>query len=147
MPPIPTNPVDAAAFEAPLDPWSTVEGSPAPMGATWVAAQQAWNFALHARHATAVTLRLYSPADLVTPIAERSLDPLQHRSGRVWHCRVPAADVPGAAYYAYRVDGPRDRKVWVDDFAGDTSDRRALERRVAAALVPVLTARFGPGVE
>jgi TolB-like protein len=45
------------------------------------------------------------------------------------------------------VDARRDRKVWVDDFAGDTSDRRALERRVAAALVPVLTTRFGPGVE
>ena len=34
------------------------------------------------------------------------------------------------------VDARRDRKVWVDDFAGDTSDRRELERRVAAALVP-----------
>jgi TolB-like protein len=45
------------------------------------------------------------------------------------------------------VDARRDRKVWVDDFAGDTSDRRALERRIAAALVPVLTARFGPSVE
>lgn len=45
------------------------------------------------------------------------------------------------------VDARRDRKVWVDDFAGETSDRRSLERRVAAALVPVLTARFGPGVE
>jgi TolB-like protein len=45
------------------------------------------------------------------------------------------------------VDARRDRKVWVDDFAGDTSDRRELERRIAAALVPVLTARFGPGVE
>ncbi len=45
------------------------------------------------------------------------------------------------------VDARRDRKVWVDDFAGDTSDRRALERRIAAAMVPVLTARFAPGVE
>jgi TolB-like protein len=45
------------------------------------------------------------------------------------------------------VDARRDRKVWVDEFAGDTSDRRALERRVAAALVPILTARFSPGVE
>ena len=34
------------------------------------------------------------------------------------------------------VDARRDRKVWVDDFAGDTSNRRELERRVAAALVP-----------
>lgn len=45
------------------------------------------------------------------------------------------------------VDARRDRKIWVDEFAGDTFDRRALERRVAAALVPVLTAHFGPGVE
>jgi len=45
------------------------------------------------------------------------------------------------------VDARRDRKVWVDEFAGDTSDRRALERRVAAAIVPVLTARFGASVE
>lgn len=45
------------------------------------------------------------------------------------------------------VDARRDRKVWVDDFAGDTSNRRELERRVAAAMAPVLTARFVPGVE
>ena len=45
------------------------------------------------------------------------------------------------------VDAKRDRKIWVDDFAGDTSDRRALERRVAAALARVLTERFASGVE
>ena len=45
------------------------------------------------------------------------------------------------------VDAKRDRKVWVDDFAGDTSDRRELERRVAAALARVLTQRFAAGVE
>jgi TolB-like protein len=44
------------------------------------------------------------------------------------------------------VDAKRDRKVWVDEFAGDTSDRRELERRVAAALVRVLESRFGTGV-
>ncbi len=44
------------------------------------------------------------------------------------------------------VDARRDRKIWVDDFAGDTSDRRALERRVAAALVRALESRFGTGV-
>jgi TolB-like protein len=44
------------------------------------------------------------------------------------------------------VDAKRDRKVWVDDFAGDTSDRRELERRVAAALARALEARFGTGV-
>ena len=45
------------------------------------------------------------------------------------------------------VDAKRDRKIWVDDFAGDTSDCRALERRVAAALARVLTERFASGVE
>jgi TolB-like protein len=45
------------------------------------------------------------------------------------------------------VDAKRDRKVWVDDFAGSTSDRRELERRVAAALARVLTERFASGVE
>jgi TolB-like protein len=43
------------------------------------------------------------------------------------------------------VDGPRDRKVWVDDFAGETANRRELERRVAVEVGRVLTARFGPG--
>jgi TolB-like protein len=47
------------------------------------------------------------------------------------------------------VDAQRDRKVWVDDFAGDTTDRRALERRVAAAIGEVIAARFpaSPPVE
>jgi TolB-like protein len=41
------------------------------------------------------------------------------------------------------VDARRDRKVWVDDFSGETANRRELERRVAAALARVLQARFG----
>ena len=45
------------------------------------------------------------------------------------------------------VDAKRDRKVWVDDFAGDISNRRELERRVAAALARVLTERFAAVVE
>ena len=43
------------------------------------------------------------------------------------------------------VDGQRDRKVWVDDFAGETANRRELERRVAAEVGRVLTTRFAPG--
>jgi TolB-like protein len=43
------------------------------------------------------------------------------------------------------VDGRRDRKVWVDDFAGETANRRELERRVAAEVGRVLTTRFAPG--
>jgi TolB-like protein len=45
------------------------------------------------------------------------------------------------------VDAKRDRKLWVDDFTGTTSDRRELERRVAAALAKVLTERFAAVVE
>lgn len=44
------------------------------------------------------------------------------------------------------VDVQRDRKVWVDEFAGETANRRDLERRTAAALARVLAARFGPTV-
>ena len=44
------------------------------------------------------------------------------------------------------VDVRRDRKVWVDDFSGETANRRDLERRAAAALARVLAARFGPAV-
>jgi TolB-like protein len=45
------------------------------------------------------------------------------------------------------VDARRNRKVFVDDFMGETANRRELERRVAAALVTALTTRFGPGVQ
>ena len=85
--------------------WNDIEGSPDLPGATWIDDRQAWNFALHARHATGVTLLLFG-ANPAQPLAERRLDPLRHKSGRVWHCRVAAADVPGAEFYAYRVEGP-----------------------------------------
>jgi len=47
--------------------WTQVEGSPLPLGATWIEDEQAFNFAVHAEHAESVTLLLYSAADLVTP--------------------------------------------------------------------------------
>ena len=97
MPPFPTSLVGAAATAPALDPWSTIEGSACPLGASWMPEQQAWNFALHSRHATSVTLLLYGEANLAVPLAERRLDPLNNRTSRVWHCRVPGADVPGAA--------------------------------------------------
>jgi TolB-like protein len=42
------------------------------------------------------------------------------------------------------VDGRRDRKLWVKDFAGTLSDERGLERQVAEAMAAVLTERFQP---
>jgi glycogen operon protein len=89
-----------------IEAWEREEGAPAPLGATWVESEQAWNFALYSLAATSVTLLVYVADDVTTPILELAHDPLVHKTGRIWHCMVPAAHVPGAAYYAYRVDGP-----------------------------------------
>ena len=82
------------------------EGSPFPLGATWVESAQAWNFALYSKHAESVTLLLYAEADLVTPVFTYPLDYLRNKSGRIWHCRLARADLRGACFYAYSVAGP-----------------------------------------
>jgi glycogen operon protein len=88
--------------------WAEIEGAPSPLGLTWIAEQQAYNFALYSRYATAVALLLYAPDDPLLPIVQVPLNYLINKSGRVWHCRLPAATVNQAAFYAYRVDGPHD---------------------------------------
>jgi isoamylase len=89
------------------DEWKRAEGSPIPLGVTFVAAENAYNFALFSRAATDVMLLLYSAADIVTPLRSIVLDPGTHRTNEVWHIRLAAADVESARYYAYRVNGPR----------------------------------------
>jgi isoamylase len=91
-----------------IEAWEEADGSPSPLGATWIAARKAYNFALYSRHATDVTLLLYSADDPVHAVYERRLEPWANKTGRVWHCWVPAAVAPDAAFYGYRVDGPRD---------------------------------------
>ncbi len=88
--------------------WEILEGSPCPLGVSFVAVQHAWNFALYSKHATAVTLHLYHENDTQTPYYSYVFKPRLNKSGRVWHCRIPAATVDGAHYYAYQVDGPFD---------------------------------------
>jgi isoamylase len=88
--------------------WEAVEGAPFPFGATWIAEQEAYNFALYSKHATGVLLLLYAPGDVLRPCFEFRFDRLKNRSGRVWHCRIPKAEMNGAKYYAYRVEGPFD---------------------------------------
>ncbi len=107
-----------------IDAWEREEGAPAPVGATWVASEQAWNFCLYSRSATSVTLLLYAPEDVTTAVLELPLDPLVNKTGRLWHALVSGARVPTAKYYAYRVDGPdtpgsrfRPGKVLTDPFA------------------------------
>jgi glycogen operon protein len=73
---------------------------------TWIEQEHAYNFALYSRHAGAVTLLLYAERDVIQPRLRVPMDYLQHKSGRVWHCRLAARIVSGARYYAYAVDGP-----------------------------------------
>ena len=96
----------ARAPEAIVSPWATREGSPTPLGATWIAAEQAYNFALYSKYATRVTLLLYGPGDLVNPVRTYDFHYLENKTGRVWHLRIPKAQMQGAKYYAYSIDGP-----------------------------------------
>ena len=68
--------------------WAQAEGSPLPLGVTWIEQEQAFNFAVHAEHAESVTLLLYSSADLVNPLLTFRFDFLRNKSGRIWHCRI-----------------------------------------------------------
>ncbi len=90
-----------------IDAWEKRYGAPSPLGATLIEAYRAYNFALYSRDATDVTLLLYNDHDFVNPIHQVRFDYRVNKTGRVWHCWAPRAQVPGAKYYAYRVDGPR----------------------------------------
>jgi glycogen operon protein len=106
--------------------WFTQEGTPSPLGVTWIEDEAAYNFALYSKYATSVTLLLYAELGLSTPTYEYRLDPLANKSGRIWHCRFRKATIPDARYYAYQVIGPNQpeqgqrfdsRKVLLDPYA------------------------------
>lgn len=90
-----------------MDDWTRHEGSPSPLGVSFIPDEDAYNFALYSKHATSVTLLLFSAQNPIDPITIQPFDPRRNKSGRIWHCRLPAATVDRATYYAYRVDGPR----------------------------------------
>jgi len=85
--------------------WAQAEGSPLPLGVTWIEQEQAYNFALYAEHAESVTLLLYSSQDLVNPVLAFRFDFLRNKSGKIWHCRIPLEQIHDASYYAYAVSG------------------------------------------
>ena len=85
--------------------WEALEGTPIPLGVTWVAAQYAWNAAIFSRHATRVTLLLFDD-NVTQPVFSLTLDPLKNKSGSVWHCRVAHSSSSTARYYAWQIDGP-----------------------------------------
>ena len=85
--------------------WAQAEGTPLPLGVTWIEQEQAFNFALHAENAESVTLLLFSSTDLVNPLLTFRFDFLRNKSGRIWHCRVPITEIGEARYYGYSVSG------------------------------------------
>ena len=89
-----------------MNKWRLVEGCPHPLGATWVPEAQAYNFAVYSRTATALTLLLYAPGDLVNPVYRLELNPYVNKSDDIWHCRVKQADAASAAYYSFHAESP-----------------------------------------
>lgn len=88
-----------------MNQWEDLEGSPRPLGVSIISSQQAYNFALYSKHATSIILHLYNDRNTEYPFYSYSFEPLLNKSGRVWHCRLPAATVNNASYYAYQIDG------------------------------------------
>jgi glycogen operon protein len=85
--------------------WEQTEGTPLPLGATWIEEEKAFNFSVYAEHAENVTLLLYSADDLANPVVTFQYNLLHNKSGRVWHCRFPLNQMHDARYYAYAVSG------------------------------------------
>ena len=76
--------------------WVAIEGSAYPLGATWIAREKAYNFALYSKHATSVALLLFAPDDASTPVLRVDLDYRVNKSGRIWHCRPSPQHLRGA---------------------------------------------------
>ena len=97
-----------------MDGWDRDEGSPFPLGATWLNDEAAFNFALYSKHAERVSLLLFREDELDTPAVVFDFDERHNKSGPVWHCRLPEAQLRQATLYGYRVSGPPAGEIWHD---------------------------------
>ncbi len=86
--------------------WAEIEGATTPAGATYCKDSDSWNFVITSIHASKVTLLIYTRENQTTPLRQIELDPIRHKSGPIWHYRIKASEIPGARYYAYKIDGP-----------------------------------------
>ncbi len=68
----------------------------------------------------------YTEEDPARPVFEFRFQHPAHKTGNVWHCRIPASELLGATLYAYRVEGPHEpelglrfdpQKVLLDPYA------------------------------
>ncbi len=88
-----------------MNSWFAIEGSPTPLGVTWIPAETCFNFSIYARNASGIILLLFREGNYAEPVAELVFDVIKNRSGRIWHMRVALEDVQDARYYAYRALG------------------------------------------
>lgn len=92
--------------------WFSQEGIAFPLGVAWIPEEQAFNFALYSKHATSVTLLIFSDRDFLHPCLRFEFSHLTNKSGRIWHCRIHESLVACGRYYAYVVDGPPTHHEW-----------------------------------
>ncbi len=85
--------------------WFATEGSPYPLGASYIESDDSFNFALYSKHAAVVDLLLYREDDYETPVVSLRLDPYANKTLRIWHIRIKKSDMKGATLYAYQIDG------------------------------------------
>ncbi len=121
--------------------WLSTEGSPIPLGVTWIENEQAYNFAIYSRHAEAVRVLLYAADDLETPAFVHELDYLSNKSGRIWHCRLPKSMLNNVRYFGWAISGPDsensdfhrfdDQKVLLDPYSKVVRFPPAFDREAA----------------
>lgn len=82
--------------------FQVLPGSPQPLGAHCLPdSEDAVNFAIYSKHATAVDLCLFDHDD---PSQEIARIRLTHRSGFIWHAEITGCG--SHQHYGYRVHGP-----------------------------------------
>jgi len=128
-----------------LDAWSRVEGSVLPFGATWIESVQAYNFSIYSEFATSVSLLLYGEKNFSEPLKVYPFAFPANKTSRIWHIMVPFAEIEGAKYYAFRIEGAfepargerfdRD-KVILDPYARGVFLPPAFSREAACAPGP-----------
>ena len=134
--------------------WEDRDGSPTPLGVSWISLTQTYNFALYSRFADQVTLLLYGREDLVHPVFKYQFHQLRNKTGRMWHARIPESETGDAKYYAYSIEGPSasasrferhffdPNKILLDPYAKAVFFPPSFDRRVA--LMPGGSAGFAP---
>lgn len=85
-----------------MDSLQIQKGSPLVLGA--VPDSEGVNFAVYSKNAERVVLHLFESSSDKQPVRSIEFDPVQNRTGSIWHIYVKG--LKAGALYLYRVDGP-----------------------------------------